>query len=131
MGRSHPADPSMSGLNFRLRKQIVIQFRVHHCLLNDHLVSFVVSVDGGLQEKRNHHALHGPELTLVDPHCPHLAIHAARRSLDFHVQKTLFIDPDVLHGAAFGGELQFIGVVTFHRLYPLNLDRRSLCRVVD
>src|SRR5579883_2001140 len=61
----------------------------------------------------------------------HLSIHAAGSSGNLHVEEALGIDPDVLHVAAFFGELQLIGVVALDAFRTLEVDFRPLGRVVD
>src|ERR1035438_4222283 len=118
-------------LNLWLSEQRVLQVRVHCYLFDDHTMGVFVPIDGRLQDEGNHHALHRPEVALVDPYIPHLAVHAARCPLDFHVEVTASVNPDVLHIAILGGELQLVRVTTRDRLDSLEVHLRSLRRIVD
>src|SRR6267378_1047117 len=118
-----------SGLRFGEYRRI--ELRVHRDFVQDDLVRLRVAVDDRLEDEGNHQALHRAKITLIHPHAMHLAVHPPRDALDLDVEEAVRVDPDALHGAGPGRELELVGVVARDRLNALDLDLRSLRRGVD
>src|ERR1700730_2805278 len=121
--------PRAAGLRVGERRRI--ELRVHRDFVEEDLVRLPVAVDDRLEDKGNHQALHRAKITLIHPHVTHLAVHQPRDALDLDVEEAVRVDPDFLHGAGPGRELELVGVVALDRLNALELDLRSLRRVVD